>query len=93
MLDNDLMFYLAGCIYFLYIFISKRKLKPGDKVQRIAFLKKCLKKGAILLLRSFDLQNELNKFPLKQGVDIMDSRLLRREKKRWIKQIIQWLSK
>jgi len=28
MLDNDLMFYLAGLIFFLYIFISKRKAKP-----------------------------------------------------------------
>lgn len=93
MLDNDLMFYLAGLIFFLFYFIFKRKSKPSTKDQRIALLKKPLKKRVILLPRSFDLQNELNKFPLKQGVDIMDSRLLRRGKKRWIKQIIQWLSK
>ena len=28
MLDNDLMFYLAGCIFFLWMIVSKRKAKP-----------------------------------------------------------------
>ena len=86
--DFNLVFYLAVCIFFLYQFISRRKAKPSTKAQRIALLKKSLKKGVILLPRSLALQNELIKFPLKQGVDIMDSRPLKR--KGWIKRIIQW---
>ena len=31
MLDNDLMFYLAGCIFFLWMIISKRKAKPKKR--------------------------------------------------------------
>ena len=29
--DFSLIFYLAGCIFFLYLFISKRKAKPKPK--------------------------------------------------------------
>lgn len=31
MLDNDLVFYLAGCIFFLILNISKRKPKPEKR--------------------------------------------------------------
>lgn len=60
---NDLIFYLAGCIFFLILSISKRKQRPG-KARRILLLKRHFKKGIILLLRSdkfFSLQDEVNK--------------------------------
>lgn len=88
--DFNLVFYLAGCIFFLFLFISKRK--PKSKTQRIELLKRYFRKGLIQFpkrLKLLDLQNEFNKFPLEQNVDIMDSRPLKR--KGWIKRIIYWL--
>jgi len=41
--DFNLMFYLAGCIFFLYIFISKRKAKPKNN--------KLVKRGEDCLLK------------------------------------------
>lgn len=33
--DNDLMFYLAGCIFFLILSVSRRKQKSRDELVQL----------------------------------------------------------